>query len=48
MTRKEEIKKALEFAKEVIEEYKKNGEKVPAFIYEKGIELAEELANMEK
>ena len=47
MTRIEEIKKALEFAREVINEYKANGEAVPASVYEKGIELATELAELE-
>lgn len=45
--RAEELRKAIEFAKAVIAEYKENGEAVPASVYEKGIELATELAELE-
>ena len=47
MERIEKIKKQLDFVKEVIKDYKDNGEAVPASVYEKGIALATELAELE-
>lgn len=43
MSRIEELEGAIKFADEVIEEYKKNGEEVPKFVYEKMILLHDEL-----
>ena len=39
-----EIRAAINFGKEIIEEYKKLGKEVPAFVYERQIELYEKLA----
>lgn len=41
----EEIKAAINFGKEIINEYKKLGREVPSFVYERQIELCEELTN---
>lgn len=38
-----EIRAAIKFGREAIEEYKKNGEQVPAFLYDRIIELYEKL-----
>ena len=43
MSRIEELEGAIEFAYEVLEEYKQNGEEVPKFVYEKMILLHDEL-----
>ena len=43
MSRIEELEAAIRFADEVLEEYKKNGEEVPKFVYEKMILLHDEL-----
>ena len=38
-----EIKAAINFGKEIISEYKELGREVPSFVYERQIELYEEL-----
>ena len=43
MSRIEELEGAIEFAYEVLEEYKQNGEEVPKFVYEKMLLLHDEL-----
>lgn len=43
---KEEILIALEFGKNIVAEYKSRNEKVPAFVYERIIELQGQLINL--
>ena len=47
MTR-QEIKGAIEYGKAVIDNYKKDGETVPSFVYERIFELYEELVKLEE
>ena len=43
---KEEILIALEFGKNIVAEYKSRNEKVPAFVYERIIELQDQLIEL--
>lgn len=43
---KEEILTALEFGKDIVAEYKERNEKVPAFVYERIIELQDQLIEL--
>lgn len=45
---KQEIKGAIEYGKSTIEMYKKNGERIPDFVYDRIIELYEELMKIEE
>ena len=42
----EELKAAYKFGKDAIKEYKKRNEKVPEFIYDRMLELSEELIDL--
>lgn len=48
MSRIEELEAAIRFADEVLEEYKKNGEEVPKFVYDRMILLYDELIGVLK
>lgn len=45
---KEEIKKAIQCGKEIVADYKADCEEVPTWVYEKLIELYEELVKEEQ